>query len=516
MKEKSRTEHSIQNASIGLIFKIISLFLAFITRVVFTHTLSETYVGANGLFVDIVNVLNLTELGVGTAITYAMYKPIAENDFEMQKALMRVFRSFYYVVAASVFGLGICVLPFLQFLIKDTADIPYLRVVCFLYILNAAASYLLSYKRTIVDAHQNSYISTAIQLGFLSLQYIVQIFVLLLTRNYILYAGVAILCTFAGNVLLAVTAERMYPYIRCKNAQKLPSEERKSIVRNIRAMMMHKVGDVIVSNTDHLLLSTFVGLLSVGCYSNYFLVIGSVRQVFCQMFSGINASIGNLGALEGEKQIRKRFLELFFICEWLYGFAAICLFELASPFISFSFGEKYVFTEQIVMVLSVNFYINGMRQAVLSFRDSLGLFWYDRYKSIAEGFINLVVSIVLAKYYGAIGVFIGTFVSTVTTSFWVEPFVLYKYRIHKPLREYFVRYAVYVGIMLIAGGLTYGICQAFTGDSFLLFMKRLPVCLVLPNVIFLLCFRKTEEFTVLWKIIKKYMPKRSGNQKWKR
>ena len=229
----------------------------------------------------------------------------------------------------------------------------------------------------------------------------------------------------------------MYPYLKEKTKEQLPEDERKDIFRNIKAMLMHKLGNVVVNNTDNLLISSFVGVISVGIYSNYFLLIGSVRQVLDQIFQGITASVGNLGATEDEGRVKSIFETAFFIGNWLYGAAAICLYELLNPFVELAFGKQYLFDMPVVLILCINFYINGTRKAVLTFRDSLGLFWFDRYKALVEAVLNLAISLILVWKFGTFGVFAGTFLSTMLTSVWVEPYVLYRHRLHAKVASVF-------------------------------------------------------------------------------
>ena len=220
-----------------------------------------------------------------------------------------------------------------------------------MYLLISVFSYLLVYKKTLIDAHQMGYISTLYHTFFLLVQYIGQIVVLLLTRNFILYVAVMLICGGLKNYFTSLKAERMYPYLKEKNVQELPKKEKKVIYHNIRAMLMHKTGDVLVNNTDNLLLSSIVGLVSVSKYSNYFLVIGSVRQVLNQMFQGITASVGNLGVEEGKEKIRRIFDASFFIGQWIFGLVSICLYELLDFLIVFSFGEQYVFSKAVTFIL---------------------------------------------------------------------------------------------------------------------------------------------------------------------
>lgn len=497
MKKTSRTEHSVRNSSVALVTKIISLFFAYATRVVFTHTLNESYVGINGLFIDILNVLSLSELGVGTAITYALYKPIAQGQIEMQKTLMRFYRNFYRIISVVILCIGASLIPFMDYIIKDVHNVDNLILIYCLYLANTVLSYQVVYKKTLIDAHQLNYITTIYQLVFLMLQYTLQIILLLTTHNFILYLIVYIVCTFAGNICVQRRADKMYPFLKERQVQKLSEENRNEIFRNIRAMIMHKVGTVVVNNTDNLIISAYVGVVDVGRYSNYYLVIGSMQQLLNQAFLGIMASVGNLGVTENTDRIKKIFDSIFFINQWVYGVSSICLYEVLSKFIELSFGEQYVFAKTVVIILSVNFYITGMRQATLIFRDSLGIFWYDRYKSIAEAIINLVASIVLVQWFGIIGVFVGTFISTITTSFWIEPMVLYRHRLKRSPIPYFIRYILYTCITVVSAIITDYACRGITGGSWMVLVIRLAICLVIPDIIMLICYHRTKEFSFI-------------------
>lgn len=494
MEERSRTEYSARNTSVAVACRMVAILMGYVTRVVFTHVLSEDYVGLNGLFTDILNVLALSELGVGTAITYSLYKPIANGDIEKQKSLMRLYSVLYKVVGLIVLCVGLLIVPFLGVLIKNQPDIDHIVLIYLMYLANSAISYLFIYKLTLIDAHQLVYIGTLYQTIFLVIQDVIQIIILLTTGDFVLFLAVYIVCTIAMNVCISRKADSLYPYLRDKKVEKLPKEESREIFRNIRAMLMHKVGGVVVNNTDNLLLSAMAGIVSVGKYSNYFLLIGSIRQVLEQVFIGITASVGNLGATEDSGRVKKIFETSFFVGQWLYGFATICLFELVSPFVALSFGEKYVFETEIVFVLCLNFYVTGMRKASLVFHDSMGLFWYDRHKSILEALINLGASILLALRFGAMGVFLGTLVSTLTTSTWVEPFVLYKYRLKAPIWTYFANYFLYAVVLGISWWTTDRLCLMVQGGYVKLIAVRLLICLVVPNVIMLVLYCGKKEF----------------------
>lgn len=386
---------------------------------------------------------------------------------------------------------------------KDRPDVDHLIIIYLLYLLNSFVSYLLIYKKILVDAHQMNYITVMYHNGFLVLQDICQIIVLLLTRNFILFLIVAVVCTMSGNICMSRKADRLFPYLKEPCKERLLQEERRDIFKNVKAMLMHKIGNVVVNNTDNLLISSFVGVVTAGIYSNYYLIIGSVRQVLDQAILGVAASVGNLGVTEEKEKVGQIFDRLFFIGYWLFGFAGICLLELLNPFVELAFGERYLFRKEIVLILCINFCINGMRRAVLIFKESMGLFWYDRYKAVVEAVLNLVISVLLVAKFGVAGIFAGTFCSTVLTSVWVEPYVIYKYRLEKPVTEFFTKYAGYLGVMAVVWGITEYFCRFISGQVFLVLICRLGICLIVPNILLWLIYRRTVEWKELWNLLKR-------------
>ena len=499
VREKSRTEHSAQNASIAIISKSADILLGYVVRIVLTHVLSEHYVGVSGLFSDIINILSITELGIGTAITYALYLPIKEKDIEKQKSLMLLFRKFYRTVSLTVFALGFLLIPFLPYLTKGESGVDHLVVIYLLYLVSSASSYLMTYKSMLIEAHQLSYICTLYRTIAWIIQDILQIIILLTTGNFILYLLMNTIAIIVSNFLLSKKAEKLYPYLNDRDIVDLPKEEKTSIFKNMRAMMMHKVGTVIVSNTDNLIISAFIGVVSVGKYSNYWLIITSIKHIIEQGIKGIAASVGNLGVSQTGRRIKKIFEATFFLCHWLYGMSAIILYQILNPIVALSFGEKYLFDKTIVLILCINFYIDGVRSATVVFRDSLGLFWYDRYKAVFEVLINLVVSVILAQKLGVAGVFIGTIASALLTSFWVEPYVLYKHRIKESVFGYFVKYIKYAIVFAVCFLLTDIVCRKIQGGYVITIISGTLVSLVISNAVMLLLYMRTSEFRLLYK-----------------
>jgi O-antigen/teichoic acid export membrane protein len=513
MNPKSRTEYSARNTMVAAMSRLLAIFMGYITRVVFTHTLSENFVGVNGLFTDILNILSLTELGIGTAITYALYHPIANGDREKQKSLMRLYGKFYKWTAALVTILGLAVIPFFPVLIKNPPQVGHLTLIYLIYLSNTALSYLFVYKRALMDANQLTYIGTLYQTIFLLIQDVIQIVILLTTHNFYLFLLVLLVCTLGANLCISRKADQLYPFLKEKQVQPLKPVDKTEIKRNIRAMLMHKLGNVAVNNTDNLILSSFVGIVSVGLYSNYYLLIGSMRQVLEQMFQGITASVGNLGVTADKVRVKRIFEASFFIDQWMYGVAAICLYECLNPFVAISFGEQYVFPLPIVLILCLNFFITGMRKATLVFRDSLGLFWFDRYKSVAEAVINLVASICLVIPFGTFGVFLGTLISTLLTSAWVEPYVLYKHRLKCSVWPYFAHYILYCGVLGGIWALTDVLCTQLQGNIWLNLIGRTLIGLTVPNLLLLLIYHRKKEFRFLFQKAKLLLESKKEERK---
>ncbi|MBP1585439.1 MAG: lipopolysaccharide biosynthesis protein [Lachnospiraceae bacterium] len=494
-----RTEYSARNSTVAVISRVSAILMGFIARVVFTHTLSSAYVGINGLFSDILNIMAISELGAHTAVSFALYKPIASGDTEKQKTIMRMFRRFYHIVAGIILAGGLAVIPFLGILIRDKDAVPHLTLIYLLYVANSVLSYIGIYRKIIIDAHQQSYIPTIIRTAFWILQNILQIVVLLLTRNFILYLCIWIVCTVVSNICIYIKAGKMYPFLDEKDVKKLEDKDKLSFDENVKAMMIHKAGSVIVNNTDNLLLSSLVGTIALGCYSNYYLIIGSVRQVLEQLFEGMTASIGEMNVRVSKDRIIRVFDSIFFIGQWVYGLITIMLFEILDVFVSLSFGSQYRFDTKITIVLCMIFYFSGMRQPVLIFRNSMGLFKYDKWKAVAEAVINLAVSLVLGFRYGTVGVFLGTLISLLLTSFWVEPFMFYRHRLGRSCLPYFLKYAYYtfitMALLIIEHSLIDRLISGMSSWGGLII--RILITFGVTNLVYMALYRRNPDFVYL-------------------
>lgn len=489
--------------SLGLILSYLS---GFIARKVFVVFLSVEYLGLSGLFTNVLTMLSLAELGFGAAISYSLYKPLAFGEKQKIQALMKLYRKAYLMIGTLVLLLGFGFTPFLHLLMKEVPPIPNLRGIYLLFVINSGSSYFLGYKRTVIIADQKAYINSLYMYGFQILKHALQILVLAVTGDYILFLLVMLFCTIGENLAITLRVNALYPYLKEKTDATLTRDEKEKIKKNIFALTFHKLGGVLVNGTDSIILVRFVNLVSAGLYANYTLLQGSVGGIVGLIFSSITASIGNLSAERGAEGSKGLFDELNFISAWVYGFTALCLYFLCNPFISLWLGRSFLFPQSIVFMIVLNYYISGMRRPVLAFKNSLGLFWYDRYKSLLQAVINLVLSILLAKKFGVLGVLIGSSVSVLVTSFWIEPYVVFRFGFDKSLREYFVQYALYTGVTLIAGFATFGTLSLITiPNTFFRFSVSLFAVVVTPNLVYLLFFHRLSLFKEVLVIIKRLL-----------
>lgn len=489
-----RVKNSLNNITASVIGYVFKLLAQFLCRAVFIRVLGAEYLGLNGLFSNILYVLSFAELGVGSAITFSLYKPIAEGDRNKIRSLMELFRKSYYVIGAVVGIIGALLTPFLGYIVKDIPNIPNIGLIYLIYVANSCVSYFFAYKRTLITADQKDYLVSVYVYGSAVVMCIIQTVLLLVTHNYFLYLGAMLLTTIAENVLIARKADKLYPYIKEKNPPPLEADDRRKISMNIRALIFHKVGAVAINGTDNLLMARMVSVASVGIYSNYLMIVSAIQTVTGLLFNALIASVGNLNATESDKSKQEVFWRINFFSQWLFGFCAISLFCLLNPFIRLWAGEDYLFSIPTVFIISLNFFVGGLRQPVNMTKGSMGLYWQDRYKPLVGGIINLVVSILLALKWGVIGILIGTLVSMVSTNLWVEPLVLFKSGLHCSVGRYFKRYGLFTVVTAAAGAATYAACSLISSAGVVALCFKFLMCAVVPNIIYFVVYGRTKEF----------------------
>jgi len=478
-KEESRTRYMLINVLTGTVGEALQLILQFVCRTIFIYTLAEEYLGINGLFENILKILSLTELGFGSALIYSMYKPISEDNRSEICALMNLYKRIYNIIGLLIFSLGLLLTPFLNVLVRDGEKIPHLKLIFVLVLVNSVSTYFMGYKSSIINASQKKYITTMIQKIFQFVEVILKTVILLYFKEYIVYLLIGIFCNIGNNICQYIITDKMYPYLK-SDRHNLPSKEiQHEIFKNTKAMALHKIGSVIVTGTDNLIISSFVNIASVGLYSNYMLILNSVGRFTSMISSTMTASVGNLVATCDMDKIYRTFRKVAFMNLWIHGFCACCFMTLLNPFIQLWLGERFVFPIYVVALIVFNKFLFGFREAPIVFRDAMGLFWYDRYKPLLEVIVNLIVSIVLVQVIGISGVFLGTICSAIFVCCWIEPYVLFKHGFHKPLFY----------------------CEIFLPLNLVGFIGRMIMTCIGYNVLMFVVYRKCDEYTELKKLI---------------
>lgn len=487
-----RTKKVFLNTIASFSQRYLSSILSFITRTIFIKTLGATYLGVNSLFSDIFMMLSLVELGVGPAMTYFLFKPMAKNDNDEINSLMKIYEKFYRYIGLTVMIIGMLVIPFLPLLVNSEVPVPNLTLIYILLLTNVSMSYFFSYKRSLFVADQKDYVNSINDLIFSVLGSILHIVFLILTKNFIVYLIINILVNLLSNIRISLKANRTYKFLDNKNAKNLSKESKRHLVSRIKAIFSHSVGGVIVFGTDNVLLSIFAGINFVGLYSNYTIITRIIMSPISQSFNAMLASVGNLDATESKNKSYEVFNNVYFMNFWIIGFSTISLFFLFNPFIKLWIGSDFLLSNSFVLVIVINFYISGMRMSAGTFCQAKGLFWNTRFKPIFEAMINLIFSIYLGYLYGAIGIFLGTLISHLATSIWIDPYVLFKNWFDIPVRKYFEKYFIMTSIMLVNGTIINFAIRIlmFDTESFILLMIIVGVT---SNLFFFIVFYFTNE-----------------------
>lgn len=490
-----RTKNSIKNIVVGIMTQLIMVIIGFVSRRVFVDILGYEMLGINQLFISIISMLSLTEFGIGTAIICKLYKPLADNDEHQVKALIQFFKKTYRFIALTIIGLGAVVTPFLKVFIKEDIGQPFLIGVFVLFLIDAILPYFFAHKRNLIFADQKNYIVSLVSSGSTILASAAQIALLILTKNYILFLSIKIVIRLIENVILTQIANRKYPYIRSVGHISLDRDTRKDIASNTKALSLHYIGNYLINGTDSIIISSFLGALINGYYANYSLIITTLTTLLNQFSIGLLASFGNMISIETKEKSYDVFERVNFVNYVIYQFAAISLLCLINPFIAIWINDESVLSIPTVIVLSLNFYIVGISGMLGSIRASAGIFRPDRYLHLMMAALNIVVSIVLVKVIGIIGVFIGTMLCLLIKEVSVLPSIVYREIFCVRVREYYKDLAVYFFTTFFTGAIAMYICTTMiTGGGIPWLLVRLAVCIIIPNGVVVILFRKTREY----------------------
>ena len=486
-----------RNAAINIVTvwlgQVLIIIVNMIARKVFLQSLGSEYLGLNSLFTNIVGLLAVADLGFGSAISFSLYKPLAENDKEAIKAIMKLFKKIYCLIGIIIFLSGLALAPWVDRFAADAQKINNIKFIFMLFVFNTSISYFFSYYSALIIADQKKYIFNIFHYIIQFLMFGAQIIILNKTKNYYLYLSCQILATVLENVSLSVVAKRSYPYLREQKVENVSGDEIHIIKKNVKALVLYKAGTTLVTSTDNILISKLTNLSVVGIYGNYSTIVTAVCNVFWQGITAFTASIGNQlvsGTKEGYREV---FSAVQLIGSWLYGWGCICLFVLLTPFIKLWYGE-YTLNLSVVVVMCLNSYLSGQRTVLQSYINAAGLYHNVRYRAIEEGCVNIIVSIILGMRYGLIGVLAGTFVSGMLCGWIPETRVILNVLMEMKISFYMKMQARNICCIMIAGYLTKAASDRVSVLGIKGFVIKALLCVFIPNLVILLLSYRTRAF----------------------
>lgn len=498
MKQLSRTEYALRNMLTGMAGHIVNMAAGFVCRIVFVRTLSADYLGISGLFSNILSMLSLAELGISSAITYALYRPIAENDEQKIASIMDYYRRAYRVIGCAVAVMGLALLPFLDVLLQNPPAIREdIRLLYLLYLLSTVASYFFSYRGALLTAMQRQYVVSGCSYAVTIAQSILQVLYLLLTHDYLGYLLIQLAGGIAYNLWISRKAAKDYPYIRSKKPVPLSKEEKRGLFRNIKALAVSRLSGVLVGSTDNIAITCFTGIGSVGLASNYTLLSSTLDALITRLFNDLTGSVGNLNATADEGTRYRFFKALNLANFWLYGWAALGMAFVSEDLVRWFFGDTFVLPPRIPLILAANLFTIGMLHASYTYKSTLGLFRYGQHLLFFTGILNLALDVLFGRLWGVFGIYLATLIARLCTNAWYEPYAVYRYGLKRNPLLYYLRYLRFLLVLGAAGFLCWAACGLCSLSPAGNTCAKALICTFVPNSVFWLAFRKTEEFSYL-------------------
>lgn len=491
----SRTRNSLRNAGASMAGQLLNNLMKFICRTVFIYTLGKEYLGISSLYANVLTILSISELGFGSAITYSLYRPLAENDKDTIRSLLGMFKIAYRVIGTVILVLGLCLMPFLPALMTGVTDKVNIYVYYLLYLSQTVVSYFFfAYKSTLLVADQKKYIhDIVVYIAHIAMN-LVQILILLIWRSFFAYTVAAIASNIVQNVAVAIMVDKRYPYIKEK-AKPAGKKLRGDVFHRVYAMSLYKVSTAVGTATDNLIISHFVSIVAAGMYDNYFMIVSIIQKILSGFFQSFTSSLGNLYVLETKERNEFVFRCLNLLNNWLIVFCSVCFLALFQPFVVLWIGEDYLLPMSTVFVIVYNFATNYLQCIVQIYKDACGMFVQGKYRAVATAVLNLIISIILVQYLGITGVLLGSIISRMVTTWCYDAWLLYKRGFEmSPLRYYvdsIVTLLLILGCWMIVDRIP------VTGATWPSLILRGIICVIVPNAVCLLLYGRTDEFRFL-------------------
>lgn len=504
----NKTQNAARNMAFGTVQKIINMVMPFITRTAMIYVLGAGYLGLNSLFSSILQVLNLAELGVGSAMIYSMYKPIAEDDSETICALMRLYKIYYRVIGIVILVAGLIITPFIPALVKS--DLPVGINIYILYLMNLASTvlsyWLFAYKNCLLYAHQRNDVIDKTSTIVICVQQLVQLAVLFLFRNYYFYLVVVLAAQAVKNLINAFVVSKMYPDYEARGT--LPKEQVKSINQRVKDLFTAKIGSTVVSSADSIVISTFMGLTALAMYNNYYYIMNSVTTFVFMIYTACSAGIGNSIVTESMDKNFKDFNTLTFIIAWISGFCVSCFYVLYQPFMKIWVGEALMFNQTVVVMFCVYFYLYILCGVFSTYKDSAGIWHEDRFRPLIGALVNLILNIAFVQRFGVYAILMSTIISYLAVNIPWLIYNIFHILFRCSLKKYLAKIFGYTVIGICVCGLNGVVCNFIAIEGIAGFLCKGIVCVIVPNLAFLAIYGRTQEFRKCVSIIKRMIGRR--------
>lgn len=433
---KSRIENTVRNIQYGTLNQIITILFSFINRTVFISILGAEYLGINGLFSEVLTMLSMADLGFGIAMSYSFYKPLAENNIKKIAALVSFYKKVYNIIAFAVAIIGLALVPFLHLIVNLEAAIPNVRLYYLLFLANTVISYLFVYKSSLINADQKNYLISKYQVIINTFKIVFQIILLLITKSYVVYLLIQVISTVMVNIFISNKADSMYPYIK-ENSTELDKSERTQIYDNMKSIFLYKISGVFLNSTDNTIISTLIGTIWVGYYSNYNLIINALNSFINILYSSVTASVGNLVVKDTPKKRFEIFQSMQTVSLILTSFTTISFGLLINDFIGIWLGPEYILRQSVLIAILLNYYLSGVLRPIWTYRESTGLYVKTKYIMLIAAIINLILSLALGITFGMAGIIFASVLAKLLTYFWYEPKILFKEYFNENVNKYY-------------------------------------------------------------------------------
>lgn len=506
-KKELRSEKLIKNTVWSIVGYLGYAVAGFISRSIFVSQLGDELTGVSTLFSSMLNLLSVAELGFSGAISMHLYKPIAEGDERKISALVNLYKKAYEAVAVIVFSLGMIMMCFAHLFVKTDEMIAHLKWYFFLYVLRTALSYCYIYKGILISAYQEEYRKTNIYNAFLILTTIVQAVVLHFTANFTLYLLIAVVGTFLSNLFIHREAGKLYPYLKKYKDEKISAEEQKSIFEYIKAASVNKISLSVKAATDNMITSAFVNVIVTGIVGNYVMVTGTVDKLLCFFFWNCSPAVGNMVVTSDKDSQYDTFLDLEFVAFWIYGFLSAGMLCVLTPFVRDVWirQEHMILGTSTLILLILNFFLTGTNFPPTIFLEVRGLIKKMPYMNVLNVSMNLVVSLLLVRWYDVNGVYIGTVISLMLTTLPLTNYLVLRYHFDGKYMPYIKLYLYYLAVTVVGCFACICVCNRIVWTGMLGIGGKIIACTMVYNVIFLLASYKTREFHSIYTLVKKIL-----------